>query len=125
MPQQAPASTGTSERTAPVPVPVPVPTATAASPPATAATSLARHGAAAKPASLSNTSPAVNAPLSEPSPPPAPRLRPDDLRLTLPRAVVERLEQLEHRLEQLESHSPGAKSRSAKHDPQIGSVRSP
>jgi len=118
MPRPARASTGTSGPTAPV-------TVMAASPPAATATSLARHGAPAKPASLLNPSPPENAPLVERSPPPAPELRPNDLRLTLPRAVVERLEQLERRLEKLESPSTGVKALSAKHDPRIGSARSP
>jgi len=121
MPPQAPASTGTSAPTAPVTVMA----APAATPPGATATSLARQGAPANPASLSNSPPPDNAPLVERSPPPAPELRPNDLRLTLPRAVVERLEQLERRLEKLESPSPGVKALSAKHDRQIGSVRSP
>ncbi len=121
MPQPAPASTGTSAPTAPAPVIAARPS----SPPASTATALARHGAPAKPASLVSTSPPENAPLVQRSPPAASELRPNDLRLTLPRAVVERLEQLERRLEQLESPSSAVKAPSAKQDPRIGSVRSP
>jgi hypothetical protein len=61
----------------------------------------------------------------ERSAPPAPGLRPNDLRLTLPRAVVERLEQLERRLEKLESPAAGVKALSAKQDPHVGSMRIP
>ncbi len=120
-PQPAPASTGTSAPT----VPASVMAASAASPPASAATAVTGHSAPAKPAPLLNASPPETAPLVERSPPPVPELRPNDLRLTLPRAVVERLEQLERRLEQLESPAPAVKALSVKHDSQIGSVRNP
>ena len=54
---------------------------------------------------------------------PAPQ--PDDLRLTLPRAVVERLEKLERRLEKLESFAPRATGPASASDPQISSARRP
>jgi serine protease Do len=50
---------------------------------------------------------------------------PDDLRLTLPRAVVERLEKLERRLEKLESFPPHATGSPSSPDPQISSTRRP
>ncbi len=117
-PRAAPASTGTSAPSAPLTVM----TASKSSPPTA---SLSRYGAPAKPASHLNPSLPANPPHGESAAPPAPGLRPNDLQLTLPRAVVERLEQLERRLEKLESPAPGVKALSGKHDPQIGSVRSP
>ena len=51
--------------------------------------------------------------------------RPDDLRLTLPRAVIERLEQLEHRLEKLEAGSKRGPSPASSLDHQISSARNP
>ncbi len=99
--------------------------ASASSPPTAAATSLAEQSAPAKPISPSNLSRSEDVQLGERSSSPAGGLRPNDLRPTLPRAVVERLEQLEHRLEKLESPSGGTKALSAKQDPQIGSVRNP
>lgn len=50
---------------------------------------------------------------------------PDDLRLTLPRAVVERLEKLERRLEKLESFPPRATGAASSPDPQFSSARRP
>ena len=50
---------------------------------------------------------------------------PDDLRLTLPRAVVERLEKLERRLEKLESFPPHATGSASSPDSQISSARRP
>jgi S1-C subfamily serine protease len=119
--QPAPAPSRTSTPTAPVTVTA----ASASSQPAATATTLAGHSAAARPASLSNPTLPENAPLVRRSASPAPELRPNDLRLTLPRAVLERLEQLERRLEKLEARSPGVKALSAKQDPQIGSVGNP
>jgi len=103
-----------------------VASAPAAAPPAATVPSLAQPGAPAKPASLWKASLSENVPPTDRATPSAPGLRPNDLQLTLPRAVVERLEQLERRLEKLESPSGGAaKALSAKRDPQIGSVRNP
>jgi serine protease Do len=50
---------------------------------------------------------------------------PDDLHLTLPRAVVERLEKLERRLEKLESFPPHATGSPSSPDPHISSARRP
>ncbi len=54
-----------------------------------------------------------------------PSPQPNELRLTLPRAVVERLEKLEHRLEKLESFPARATGPASAHDPQINSSRHP
>jgi serine protease Do len=51
--------------------------------------------------------------------------QPDDLRLTLPRAVVERLEKLERRLEKLESSPPRTTAPAPASDPQIRSAGRP
>ncbi len=53
-----------------------------------------------------------------------PALKANELRLTLPRAIVERLEKLERRLEKLESFPPRAHEVSAP-DRQINSARNP
>jgi S1-C subfamily serine protease len=125
-----PASPGSSTPSAvvpvtaapPVPASAPVPTSASAAP----AASMDFTGAAAKPAARSKASPSQTAPLGEqPAQALASGLRQSDLQLTLPRAVVERLEQLERRLKKLESPSEGVKSLSAKQAPQIGSVRNP
>jgi len=100
--EPAPALTGTST---PI-TPVTITAASATSTPAARATTHTSHGAPARSASLASSTPAENARLVDRSAAPAPELRPNDLRLTLPRAVVERLEQLERRLEKLESSSP-------------------
>ncbi len=54
-----------------------------------------------------------------------PKIEPDELRLTLPRAVVERLEQLERRLEQLESSAARASGATAIQNRQISTIRKP
>jgi serine protease Do len=54
-----------------------------------------------------------------------PSPQPDDLRLTLPRAVVERLEKLERRLEKLEAFAPRATGPASASDPRISSARQP
>jgi serine protease Do len=106
----------------PAPISVPAPTPAPAAPEASTAFS----GAPGKAESPLNALPPRSAPLGEqPATAPAPGLRQNDLQLTLPRAVVERLEQLERRLEKLESPAGGAKSLSAKQATQIGSVRNP
>jgi hypothetical protein len=61
----------------------------------------------------------TSSPVRLPSP------QPDDLRLTLPRAVVERLEKLERRLEKLESFAPRVTVPASASDPQISSARRP
>jgi S1-C subfamily serine protease len=88
------------------------------------ANSPARSGASAKPTSLITASPSANVPVVESAAAPSPALRPNDLRLTLPRAVVERLELLERRLEKLESPRT-TKALSGKQEAQVGSVRNP
>jgi len=54
-----------------------------------------------------------------------PSPQPNELRLTLPRAVVERLEKLERRLEKLESFPARATGPASALDPQISSTRHP
>jgi serine protease Do len=54
-----------------------------------------------------------------------PSFQPNELRLTLPQAVVERLEKLERRLEKLESFPAGARESAHARDPQISSTRNP
>ena len=74
------------------------------------------NGNAPRPAKLespTNGSVALPAPLA------------DDLRLTLPRAVVERLEKLECRLEKLESFPPHTTGSASSPDSQISSARRP
>jgi S1-C subfamily serine protease len=70
----------------------------------------------------------VPAPVSPPSPTRAqaevPAPQPNELRLTLPRAIVDRLEQLERRLEKLESF-PRAAAHLRSTDRQISSARNP
>ena len=51
--------------------------------------------------------------------------QPDDLSLTLPRAVLERLEKLERRLEKLESLPARTTAPATGSDPQISSSRRP
>jgi serine protease Do len=51
--------------------------------------------------------------------------QPDELRLTLPRAIVERLEKLERRLEKLESFPSRATGAASASDRQISSARNP
>lgn len=129
--QPAPASSATSAPAPallpPPPTSVPVTATMASGAPAATSTSQGQQGAPAQSAPLLNASPMENAPSRDRTAPQAPALRPDDLRLTLPRAVVERLEQLERRLEKLESPSAsgGVKALSVKPDTQIGSVRNP
>jgi S1-C subfamily serine protease len=105
--------------------PVNVIVASGSSQPAAMATRLAGHGVPARPSARVNSTPRENAAAVDGSASAARELRPNDLRLTLPRAVVERLEQLERRLEKLESPSPGAQALPAKQDTRIGSVKSP
>jgi serine protease Do len=59
-----------------------------------------------------------------PTPPPL-AIQPNDLQLTLPRAVAERLEQLERRLEKLESSTARASGSAAADNRQISSARKP
>ena len=73
-------------------------------------------------------------PLAHPDPTTADRAQParlsaqpplNELRFTLPRAVVERLEQLERRLEKLETFSTPTSRPRATSDRQVGSERTP
>jgi S1-C subfamily serine protease len=57
--------------------------------------------------------------------PPSPVIQPNELQLTLPRAVAERLEQLERRLEKLESSTARASGAAAANNRQISSTRKP
>jgi len=63
--------------------------------------------------------------VTSPSAPGSSVSRPNELRLTLPRAVVERLEQLEHRLEKLEAFSARDAAPAAAQKRQISSTRNP
>jgi serine protease Do len=58
-------------------------------------------------------------------PAPLPTPQPDDLRLTLPRAVVDRIEKLERRLEKLEAFPAHATSPASSADRQISDARTP
>jgi serine protease Do len=118
-PQPATAPSGISTSTAPV-------TATrTSSPPAATVAAPSQNATPAKHALLSTPSALDHAQLAERSAALAPGLRPNDLRLTLPKVVTERLEQLEHRLEKLESPSTAVKALSSKDDHQVGSIRNP
>ena len=54
-----------------------------------------------------------------------PHAQPHELRLTLPRAIVERLEKLERRLEKLESFPSRATEGAPAADRQISAARNP
>jgi serine protease Do len=54
-----------------------------------------------------------------------PSPQPNELRLTLPRAIVERIEKLERRLEKLESFPARTTGPASAHDSQISSTRNP
>jgi S1-C subfamily serine protease len=105
-------------------VPATKTSSTTPAPPATTATSPAQSDASKNPALVATASNLANVPVVDRAAAPSPALRPNDLRLTIPRAVMERLDQLERRLEKLESPQT-AKALSAKQDPQVGSVRNP
>jgi serine protease Do len=103
-------------------------------------------GPVSPPATAPPTSPAADSPAlvsSSPGPniasasqPPKPELqvqtprvlstpRPDELRLTLPPAFVDRLEKLERRLEKLESFPAQPTSPATSVDPEISAIRTP
>jgi serine protease Do len=71
------------------------------------------------------TSPPINLENQTPSVVPLPPSQPNELRLTLPRAVVERIEKLERRLEKLESFPARATRLAPVPDSQISSSRHP
>jgi len=78
-----------------------------------------------RPSGVAFTLPASKSSLqNRPSPHP-PAIQPNELQLTLPRAVAERLEQLERRLEKLESSTARTAGSAANDNRQISSTRKP
>jgi serine protease Do len=95
--------------------------------PAPAITMVSSTGTAASSALLSASSRNGGVRVSQPVNPETalPPLQPTDLRLILPRAIVERLEKLEGRLEKLESYPARATEGATASDRKISSARNP
>ena len=84
-------------------------------------------GPSSRPSPVAFTVPASksNPPLQNRAESPSQAIQPNELQLTLPRAVAERLEQLERRLEKLESSRTRASGSAAADNRQISSIRKP
>jgi serine protease Do len=116
----APVSASTSERsTVPVAVTATLAVTTPASPLISSPT---MHAGPSRPTGVSFTLPASQSSLRNRPDPPPPAIQPHELQLTLPRAVAERLEQLERRLEKLESATARASGSAAADNHQVSST---